>query len=144
MENRSVAFFDRGFNCAQSVFTPFAVEHGIDEKLALQISAAFGGGINEGSICGAVIGAGMVIGLKYGMDAEENINAKEKTAKVLATFKEKFINNFNTIYCSELLGVEMSNSQLKKKAREQGLFRTKCPVYVKNAASILKEIVEAK
>ena len=45
-EEKAVEYYNHNFNCSQGVFTIYAIEHGIDEKLALQIATNFGGGAN--------------------------------------------------------------------------------------------------
>ena len=44
---------ETGYNCAQSVFLPFAESMGIPQEQAMKLSAAFGGGVAVGEICGA-------------------------------------------------------------------------------------------
>ena len=46
--DRAIALFKKGYNCSQSVFTACADLYGIeDERLALRLSASFGGGIGR-------------------------------------------------------------------------------------------------
>ena len=56
MENihaeRAVDYYGRNFNCTQGVFTTYAIEHGIDEKLALKLATNFGGGARKGELLG--------------------------------------------------------------------------------------------
>lgn len=77
--DKAVELFGNNFNCAQAVFGTFAAELGMDEELALKIATSFGGGARKGELCGAVSGALMVLGLKYGHchadDNEEKKNA---------------------------------------------------------------------
>ena len=55
------------YNCCQSVLLPFAQELGISEEQAMAIGAHFGSGMRHGGTCGALCGAGMVLGmLGYG------------------------------------------------------------------------------
>jgi len=61
--------FGKGITCSASVFGAFAQDLGLEEKTARKIACGFGGGISKtGNICGAVSGAIMVIGLKYGKE----------------------------------------------------------------------------
>ena len=55
------------YNCAQSVVLPFAEECGIPEETAMRFAAGFGGGMKRASVCGAVTGGLMALGL-YGID----------------------------------------------------------------------------
>lgn len=54
---------DVHYNCAQSVLIPFADAVGISPDTAYRVAADFGGGMKMGSVCGAVTGALMVLGL---------------------------------------------------------------------------------
>lgn len=60
------------YNCAQSVLLPFAPDAGITETAAYALSANFGGGMKMGSVCGAITGGLMVLGL-YGVDDPDTI-----------------------------------------------------------------------
>lgn len=42
---KAVVYYSNNFNCSQAVFTSYATELGIDEKLALKLGTSFGGGI---------------------------------------------------------------------------------------------------
>ncbi len=53
----------RHYNCAQSVLVPFAQAAGIDEETAFRVAANFGGGMKRASVCGAVTGGLMALGL---------------------------------------------------------------------------------
>ena len=63
----AVTLFQEGFTCSQAVLSVFADDFGLDRDLALRISQGFGAGIAyTDDICGALSGAVMVIGLRYG------------------------------------------------------------------------------
>ena len=65
---------ERHYNCAQAVLVPFAKSLGIDEELAMNLSVHFGGGMKMGSVCGAVTGGLMALGL-MGVDQAADANA---------------------------------------------------------------------
>ena len=58
---------ERHYNCAQAVVIPFAENAGINAETAMKFAAGFGGGMRRGSVCGAVTGGLMALGL-YGID----------------------------------------------------------------------------
>ena len=70
----AVFSFNNGFNCCQSVLLAYCQEFGLDSQVASRLSTGFGGGMGRmAGVCGAVTGAFMVLGLKYGkMRAEDN------------------------------------------------------------------------
>ena len=65
--DEALASFRNRFTCSSAVFSAFSDELGLDRDTAKKIACGFGAGISKtGNICGAVSGAIMVIGLKYG------------------------------------------------------------------------------
>lgn len=53
----------RHYNCAQSVLIPFAEAAGLDTETAFRLGANFGSGMKRASVCGAVTGGLMALGL---------------------------------------------------------------------------------
>src|SRR5512136_2495361 len=83
--------FRGDYNCAQSVFSVFASEFGLDEKDAFRIALPFGGGMGRlQKTCGAMTGAVMVIGLIWGAKEPENDEAKEKVHRIVREFAARF------------------------------------------------------
>jgi C_GCAxxG_C_C family probable redox protein len=136
---KAAATFSQGFNCSQSVFSAFSEELGLDEKTAKKIAGSFGSGMRCGEVCGAVTGALMVIGLKYGACSVEDPNAKvdtnTKTMELIAAFKAEN----SSILCRDLLGYDVLNENELAIIREKCLFKTICPEMVASAAGILEK-----
>ena len=64
-------FVNKGFLCSQAVLESHSDEYGIDTVIARKIAGPFGGGMGHcDEVCGAVSGALMLIGLKYGQFKE--------------------------------------------------------------------------
>ena len=53
-------------NCGQIVFSSFTEDTGIPEDQAQLLTSAFGSGMYSGDTCGAVVGALLVLGTKFG------------------------------------------------------------------------------
>jgi C_GCAxxG_C_C family probable redox protein len=94
-----------------------------------------------GETCGAVTGAFMVIGLKYGKARAEDDGARDKTYELVGEFVARFKDRHGSIICKELLGYDLSNPLEGEAAKEKGLFDTLCPQFVRNATEILEEIL---
>ena len=71
-----VELFGKGIDCSQVVVGAYAQELGIAEEDAYRMAAAFGGGMGIGETCGAVVGAMIVLGLKYGHFDTEHMEQK--------------------------------------------------------------------
>jgi len=135
----AVSDFNKGFNCAQAVFSVFAPELGMDREKARKVATAFGGGMaRNGLTCGAVTGALMVLGLRHGMEMEGKSEAKEATYSRSRHFMQLFRERRGSVSCSELLGCDISTPEGMKEAGEKGLFKTVCPRAVRDAVEILE------
>ncbi len=126
------------FNCAQTVFSLFASELGIDEKTALKISSGFGGGMTCAETCGAVTGAYMVIGMKHG-HSTSNPDEKANSKLQIQKFNKFFIEEHESLICKNLLGCDISTTKGLASAHEKNLFKTKCPGFIKSACNILEK-----
>lgn len=92
------------YNCAQSVFLPFAEAAGMNEECARGLASNFGAGMKMASVCGAITGGLMALGL-CGVDDEQAIGAyyrrlKERHAGVLD--------------CASLLKINQERGQNRK------------------------------
>jgi len=125
------------FNCAQTVFSLFAEDLGIDEKTALKISSGFGGGMACAETCGAVTGAYMVIGMKHG-HATSNPEDKAHTKQLIKKFNTDFKNAHGSLICKNLTGFDISTQEGSAAASKANVFRTKCPAFIKTACNLIE------
>jgi len=137
----AIEIFGKGFNCSQAVFGSHCEDLGLPVETARKIACAFGGGMGlSGGTCGAVTGALMLIGLKYGKYLETDNEAKDKTYKLRNRFMELFTKEMGSVDCTKLLKYDLSKPDEYQKAREAGLFKTLCPQFVKKAVELFEEI----
>jgi C_GCAxxG_C_C family probable redox protein len=95
-------------------------------------------------VCGAVSGAIMVLGLKFGMTDESDNDAKDKTNDLVGDFINKFKIMNGSIRCRDLLQCNLSTLEGRQIAKEKDLFNTLCPRFVSDAAQILEEMISAE
>jgi C_GCAxxG_C_C family probable redox protein len=138
---KAVEVFKEGLSCSQAVLGAYCERFGLDKKQAYKISSGFGGGMHLDQTCGAVTGAFMVIGLEYGRTRADDVEAKMKTAKLVAEFAKKFSQRHGSIGCTDLIGCNVSTLEGFEEAKKKDLFKQVCPKYVKSAAEILEEIL---
>lgn len=140
--DKALADFKNGFTCSSAVFSAFSEEMGLDSETAKKIACGFGAGISKtGNICGAVSGAILVIGMKYGKTKIGDDAATEKTRSLVRKFVQEFTQRHGSINCTELLGYNLNHPEEYEKAREKKLFVTKCPDLVGDAVLILEKIL---
>ena len=139
-QENALYLFNSGFNCAQAVFATFCEQYGIEKEKGLKLCGGFGGGVRTGEICGAVSGAVLVIGLKYGhadsSDTESKSFCNAKTVEFIKLFKEKT----GSVVCREILGYDISTEDGMHAAHEKGLFKTTCADMVKISVETLEEL----
>lgn len=82
------------YNCSQAVTAAFADQTGLSEEVLKQISAGFCAGMgNLEATCGALIGAGMIAGLK---------TEGKGTLKITRQIQEAFKESCGAIKCKDL------------------------------------------
>jgi len=139
---QALTMFEGDFNCAQSVFSAFAAELGLDKQTALRVSTGFGGGMGKmQQTCGAVTGAFMVLGLKYGKAEDDDEERKTQTYNLVRRFAQSFEEEHNSIDCREILGRELKTQEEWDKANAEGLFADTCKKCVGSAVTILEELI---
>ncbi len=140
---KAVSCFNEGFMCSQAVLSAYAGQFSMDRETALKVSAAFGGGMGRmGEICGAVTGAFMVIGLKYGRTAVTDTKSHEKTNRLVKEFSDRFKSLNGSIVCRELLGCDLSTPDGLKTFVDKKLRDILCSKLVRDAAEIVEQLLE--
>lgn len=119
-KEKATVLHESGCNCCQAVLGSCSEEFGLSEEMAYKVGAFFGGGMRRGEVCGAVTGALMALGLKYG---DENNRKSMKSLEFMKTFREEY----GSILCKELLGKD------DKKKKEM------CPVMIEYCAAYLEK-----
>jgi C_GCAxxG_C_C family probable redox protein len=139
----AVSIFEAGYVCSQAVLTPYAGLLDLARETGLKLAEAFGAGMGcMGKTCGAVTGAYMVIGLKYGRTQAEDSHAKEKTRTLVKEFTRRFEKKHGTITCNDLIKFDISSPEGKDAAEKSGVFDTFCPGLVRDACEILEQLLD--
>jgi C_GCAxxG_C_C family probable redox protein len=104
-------------------------------------ASLFAGGIGgSGSVCGAVIGGVMAIGLKKGRSAttEEALG----TLRVAGEFRRRFEAETGTILCRELTGADMTTAEGIEKYMKSDVPMTVCFPAVALAHRLVLDILK--
>ena len=109
-------------NCAQSVICTYCDKAGIDEQTALNIGNSFAAGMgNMEGTCGALVGAGVVLGL---------VNKdKAKSVRDMRQVISKFQERNGATQCKQLKGTET------------GCILRECPDCVADACEFLEDVI---
>lgn len=120
-KEQAVILKHNGYNCAQAVLCAFQSETGLSEELLKRMGAGFGSGMGSmEATCGALIGAGILMGLKECQDKPMRETAK----KLHQTFAEKC----GATICKDLKG------------RDTGVATCSCDDCVRNAVELVENL----
>lgn len=139
----AVECFMNGYNCAQAVFSTYSESLGIRVNDALRIACGFGAGMGRRQeTCGAVTGAYLLIGTKFGKVKKEDTASTEKTYALVDKFANQFIAKHGSVSCRELLSCDLKTSEGQTYFKENNLKTVKCARYVRDAAEIVEALAE--
>lgn len=123
---KSLELHKKGYNCSQAVLCSYCEKLGLDIKTAFKLSEGFGAGMGIQSVCGALTGLLMLVGLQNSSGTSDVLTKSStyKTTKELAKIFEK---NIGSIYCAEIKGLN-GKPVLKS-----------CSACIENACEIFEE-----
>ena len=102
-------YMKQGYNCAQAVVKTYAADVGISEEEIVKIASVLGGGIGRtGNVCGAVSGAALIIGAKFGSTDNTKLESKDKAYQKSRELLACFAAENKSVLCSEILGYDIS------------------------------------
>jgi C_GCAxxG_C_C family probable redox protein len=134
--------FAANYNCAQAMLMAVGPELGLDCDTCLKLASTFGGGMGrQGEVCGAVTGALMALGLRYGGATIKNPNAKAEVYAKVKQFTDAFKARHGSIVCRDILGCDISTPDGWAEAQARNFHTEICPKFVDDAISILDEMM---
>lgn len=128
-------FYNGGLNCAESTLRCLIEDGAINAPMDIvRMMTGFGGGMQRGSTCGAVIGA--VAALSWATGRTEPDASRAESAAAVREFLKRFEAEFGTLSCKELQATYVKEHALKS----DGMYR-KCTVFVEKAIEIAKDVL---
>ena len=136
-----IRLYNEGYDCAQCILKAMSGKVDFDEDTALKAVSSMSMGLLEGSVCGALLGALAVIGLKYGSSTPEPSSKGiviVKRAQLLMEFRKKY----NGVTCPEIMGVDVRKDEDNLRAYKEGIYEHFCPKMASDILEILNRIIE--
>ncbi len=128
--------------CSQAVLLSIQETMGEVDKLMIKACGPMAGGSRVGSLCGALVGGLLAIGMKYGPDYEETADFEKLRAsydyvgRLYSTFEEMFGSRF----CPEIIGYDLNIPEEREKWLEEGGWES-CAVLCGKTARAAAEII---
>ena len=141
---RAVELFMQGYGCCQSVVCAFSDLYGLDEEMALKVSAGFGGGVGRlRMMCGTCSALVILAGLERGQTRGEDREGKSVCYQLVRELLETFRQRNGSIICAELLqmnGVKAETNTSQPDERNAEYYRVRpCARKVESAARVFAE-----
>jgi len=137
---RAVAYFSSGYNCSQSVLLAMTEHWNIKSDIIPKIATSFGSGISRSdSLCGALTGGIMAIGVKYGTNKPSS-DERKKAYDIAYGFSKDFEQRCGGVRCTDLLGYNLSKPNEKDKAINVNASGKKCPDYLRHTVCALLQL----
>ena len=144
----AVEKFMEGYGCCQSVVAAFADIYGLNETMALRVSAGFGGGVGRlRMMCGAVSGLVILAGLDCGQTVGSDRQGKSACYKVVQELLAQSKEDNGSLICAELLGLKgpVPAGQYVASERTAEYYKKRpCAAKVESAARIFANYLKAK
>ena len=141
--NRAMKIMAEGYVCSESVLLAVCQEFKIeiDEKIIPKIAYAFAGGIgNTGTVCGAVAGAIMAIGLMK--ERGETMEEMFSVLGLAAEFRKRFEAEKETINCRELTGADLTTPEGIEQYMKSDVPKTVCFPAVGTAYRLVVDLLK--
>jgi C_GCAxxG_C_C family probable redox protein len=143
MVTKAIGSFRSGLNCAQAVLTAYSDDLSFDNKLALDISCGFGGGMGRlQETCGAVTGSFMVLSIYNSKKYIDNKDKKEETYSMIQKFSDKFTSIHGSIDCKTLLKCDLKTKEGQQYLQENNLSQTVCEKCISDSIRIIEELIK--
>jgi C_GCAxxG_C_C family probable redox protein len=115
VDQKAREFMDKYHGCAQCVHMAIQEVSGLKDEGTIKAITGFSGGIGGiHSVCGALTGAALALGLKYGRDVaslrgppEASMKKQGEAIEQVARLAKWFEREFRSIECSELRKAHM-------------------------------------
>ena len=121
-----IRLYNEGYDCAQCILKAMEDRLDYDEETAMKAISCMGMGLLEGSLCGAVLGALAVIGLRYG-SASPDMSSRGVAMIKRAQFLMEFKKRYNGLTCPEIMGLDVRKDEDNLKAYKDGIYEQFCP-----------------
>lgn len=93
-----------------------------------------------GGTCGAVTGAFMILGLRFGASDAGDRASKAQTYELVKSFTAAFTARNGSVSCRELLGFDIGSKDNVPDSRK--IISEKCPGYIRDSIEILRDIID--
>lgn len=128
-----------GYRCSQQISCSFAGDVGEDMERLIRLGMPFGSGMGRGQVCGCVVGAMLVLGLRFAPPSVADKAARKVLTRKQNAFLQAFEARHGSIICRELT----SHARQSAPAEAGGSFFTNsCIGLMVSASHLLEDLLQ--
>lgn len=130
------------FLCSEAVLMALAECMGKESPLIPRIATGFGAGVGrEGEVCGALSGAVMGLGLRFGRDTPGFPRDGRRPYWYATELAKGFRELHGRLRCRDLLGLDLTNPEDYRKYSEENLWGTRCRELITSATELAYDLL---
>jgi C_GCAxxG_C_C family probable redox protein len=128
--------------CSQTVLLAIQEALGQVDKLMIKACGPMAGGSRVGSLCGALVGGLLAIGMKYGADYDNlsSLYALMNSHKYAKKLYKAFEDMFGSRFCPEIIGYDLNDPEQRVMWLKSG-GKEKCAKLCGRTARVATEII---
>lgn len=126
--------------CSQTVLLVIQELFGPRDDLMVKASGPLAGGSRYYSLCGALLGGALALGMKYGSEQLDSLDALIESYEPVKELYRRFEEWFGSRYCIGIIGFDLNNPVDRKRWVETG-GPEKCAKLAGKTARIVGEIM---
>lgn len=129
-------------SCAQTVLLTIQEIFGPRDDLLIKAVGPLAGGGRSYSLCGALAGGLIALGMKFGSEKLDNLDSLIKSYEPGKELYRKFEKEFRSRYCIGIIGFDLNNPNDRQRWLESGGWE-KCARLCGKTAKIVAEIINS-
>ena len=137
------AMAEEGFLCSEAVFKAIACAQGITSEWIPKVATGFAAGIGRsGEVCGAVSGAVLGLGLKYGRNSPKETPPGRRpywyATELIQTIRERK----GVVTCAGVLGLDLNDSGDLETYDKFDHWNTTCRELIKELTALAWDLLQ--
>jgi C_GCAxxG_C_C family probable redox protein len=138
-------FIGEGYLCSESVLLSLNEYLKIQSEIIPKIATGFGAGIGRhGEVCGALSGAVMGLGLRFGRTIVSETPPDTSPYAYSTEIVNLFVTRFGHIRCRDLLGLDLRTEKDRRTYKDQQVWETRCREIVRITTGLAYDLFQAK
>ena len=137
-------FTEQGYLCSEAILLALSQYLNIQSEIIPKIATGFGAGIGRhGEACGALSGAVMGLGLRFGRTVVSETPSDTPPYGFSTNIVNLFVARFGHIRCRDLIGLNFHRAEDRKIYKDQQLWETRCRDIVRITTGLAYDLLQA-